>query len=100
PNPWVFTKLFNTQGYTATFLVKLKYFGFNFLTNLHQLRRMTDPTPCHVSNVQQAIDTTKIDKGAIVGNVFHNTFDDDTFEQCLPQLRACLAHAFFQYCTA
>ena len=72
--PRIFTQLFQAQRNTAAFLIKFQYFSFNFLTNFQHFAWMFNTTPCQISNMQQAINATQINKSTVIGNVFHNTF--------------------------
>ncbi len=47
---------------------------------------MLDTFPGHVSDVQQAVDTTEINERAVVGKVFNNAFDCLAFLQIGQQL--------------
>ena len=40
---------------------------------------MVDPPPTHIRNVQQPVNSTQVDKGAKVGDVFHRTATNLTF---------------------
>ena len=49
---------------------------------------MMNTLPGHIGDVQQAIDTAQVQKGAIVGEVFHHAGDNRAFFQALEQLFA------------
>ena len=77
--------------------VELEDLGGNFLTSLNHFARVTDTTPCHVGDVQQAIDTTQVDECAVLGDVLDHTGHDCAFGQSLHQLGALFAHADFHH---
>ena len=47
---------------------------------------MFDPLPRHIRDVQQTVNTAKIDKGTVVGEIFNHTFDRLTLLQILQKL--------------
>ena len=47
---------------------------------------MLDPLPRHIRDVQQTIDTAKVDEGTIVGEILDHAFDRLTLLQILQQL--------------
>src|SRR5690606_29185599 len=96
-NPWILSKLLHAQRNTALLLVELEDFSFNFLTNGQNFRRMTHATPCHVGDVQQTVDTTEVDKRAVVCDVLDDTLDDNAFFQRLKQFLALFTHVGFEY---
>jgi len=49
---------------------------------------MLDAFPGHVGDVQQAVDAAQVDKRAVVGEVFDDTFNGLTFLQVLQQFFA------------
>ena len=90
-HPWILTQLLEAQRYAIALTVKLKDFHIHFLTNFHNLARVLDTLPRHISDVQQSIDTTKIDKCAVVGQVLHYALHRLAFLQVLQQ--------FLTFCT-
>src|SRR5690606_11952208 len=99
-DPGIFAQLLDAQGDTALFLVELENLGFDFLTHLQHLGGVTHTAPCHVGDVQQAVDTAQVDERTVVGDVLDDTLDDGTFVQGLEQLLALFAHAGFENGTA
>ena len=75
PIPRVVAKLFHAKRDPVLILVVTQYPRRYFLANGEHFRRMTNTTPGHIGDVQQAIDTTQIDKCAVIGNVLHNARD-------------------------
>src|SRR5690606_35083201 len=87
-NPGIFAKLLDAQRYAALFLVELEDLGFDFLTDLQHFGRMANAAPCHVGDVQQAVDAAEVDERTVIGDVLDDTLDDRTFVQGLEQLLA------------
>ena len=84
--PWIVTQLFQTQRNTITFAVKTQYPHVQFVTYIDYFAGVADTFPGHVSNMQQTIDTAKINKRAIVGEVLDHAFDNGTFFYVFEQL--------------
>ena len=61
---------------------------------------MADALPGHISDVQQTVDATQVNKRTVVGEVLDDTFDILAFLQRRQQLFALVAVLFFQHCTA
>ena len=49
--------------------VELEYLDLDVIADGHYLGRMLDPSPSHVGDVQQAINTAKVEEGTIVGEI-------------------------------
>ena len=60
---------------------------------------MANSTPRHIRDVQQTVDSTQIDKRAVLGDVLDRTRDDGTFTQGLEKLRTLFALGQFHHCT-
>ena len=78
-NPGIIAHLLEAERYTHTFTIKLQNLNVNFIANLNNFARMFDPLPRHISNVQQAVYATQINKGTVVGEVLDHTLDDRAF---------------------
>src|SRR4029077_19420464 len=63
----------------------------------HDLARMGDAPPCHVGDVQQAVDAAEIDEGAVVGDVLDHALDDLTLFQPRHDLAALLGARLFEH---
>ena len=98
--PWVLGGLFHAQGNTLALGIELQDLNPNAIPNLNHFGRMVDSAPRHVGDVQQAINTTKVDKAAVVGDVhndaFHNLADFQSSKSLGFQFFAFL---FQQYAT-
>ena len=47
---------------------------------------MADALPCNIGDMQQAVNATKIDKGAVIGDVLDHTLKNLTFLQIRDKL--------------
>src|SRR5690606_27364508 len=92
-DPWVFAQLLDAQRDTALFLIELEYLGFDFLAYLQNFRRVANTAPCHVGDVQQAIDTAEVDESAVVGDVLDYALDHSAFAEGFEQFLTLFAHA-------
>ena len=57
---------------------------------------MVDTTPCHVGDVQQAVDAAQVDERTIIGDVLDHAFDHLTLFEVLDDLGALLGAALFE----
>ena len=60
---------------------------------------MTHATPCHVSDVQQTVDTAQVNERAVIGDIFNHALNDRTFLQVFEQFLTIFAHAGFEHST-
>ena len=93
-HPRIFAQLLDAQRDAALFLVELEDLGFDFLTHLQDFGRVTHTTPCHVGDVEQAIDAAQVNERAVVGDVLDHALDHSTFVQGFEQLLTLFAHCW------
>ncbi len=67
--PRRFRLLLHAQRNALTLSVDLQDLDLNLIVDRDQFGRMVDPTPGHVSDMQEAIDPTKINKHAKVSDI-------------------------------
>ena len=96
-HPGIVAHLLEAERYTVLFGIKLQDLGRDFLTSGHHLTGVTHTAPCHVGDVQQTVNTTEVDEGAVFGDVLDNTLNDGTFLEGVHQLGALFAHAGFDH---
>ena len=77
-------------------LVETQYFGFHFLTHFQYFAWVFHTAPSQVGDVQQAVDTAQIHKRTVIGDVFHDTFNQCAFLQVFHQGFAFFAQSGFQ----
>lgn len=89
--PWIFAQLFQAQRYTSTLAVELQHFNSDFVANVYDFARMLNAFPCHVGDVQQAVNATQINECTVVSEVLNDTFNFHAFLQVFQQLIAFCA---------
>ena len=99
-HPGVVAHLLQAQRYAVFLAIELEHFGCEFLTSLHHFAGVAYTAPCHVGDVQQAIDAAQIHKCAVFGDVFNHTINDRAFFEGFEQFGAFFAHAGFHYSAA
>jgi hypothetical protein len=53
------------------------------VADLEQLRRVVDPAPAHVGDVEEAVDAAEVDERTVLGEVLDDALDDLAFLQAL-----------------
>ena len=99
-HPGVVAHLLEAQRHAVLFGVELEDLGGDFLAGRDHFARVTDPAPGHVGDVQQAVNATEVDEGAVFGDVLDHAMDDGAFLEGLHQLGALFAHRGFDHGTA
>ena len=89
--PRIFAQLFQAKGYTSTFAVELQHFNSDFVANVYDFARMLNAFPCHIGNVQQAVNAAQINECTVVSEVLNDTFNFHAFLQVFQQLIALCA---------
>ena len=84
--PWIRQKLLHAKRNTLGFSIKANDLNLDSFTNLQGLRWMADALPCNIGHMQQAVNTAKIDKGAVIGDVLDHTLKNLTFLQIRDKL--------------
>src|SRR6185369_2200696 len=77
--PWIRQGLFDPKRNFPLGTVKFENFGGNLLTRFKNIRRLAHPSPGKIGNMKQPVNSAKIDKCAIVGNIFDRAFDNLSF---------------------
>ena len=80
-NPGIALALLETQADLLVFLVDLQDHDVDFIADRNDLGRMLDvPRPTHLTDVDQALDTTfQLHEGAVVGDGDHASANDSLF---------------------
>src|SRR6056297_97836 len=94
--PRIVLQLLHAEADAVGFLVDLDDLHLDGLTDRQDFRRVVDATPGHVGDVQQAVNTAQIDKGAVFGDVLDDTIDILALGQVADHFGALLGAAFFQ----
>ncbi len=90
-NPRIFAQLFQAEGYTGTLAVELQHFNSDFVANVHDFAWVLNAFPCHISDVQQAVNAAQINECTVVSEVLNDTFNFHAFLQVFQQLIALCA---------
>ena len=86
--PWVVLQLLHAEADALALPVDVEDLDLEFLADLHHLARVGHPAIRHVGDVQQAVDTTQVDEGTEVGDVFDHAGPHLTVLQFLHQVLA------------
>ena len=73
--PRVTLRLLESERDALFFLVDIEHDDVNFLANLKQFARVSEPTPGHISDMEQAIHSIEVDKRAEIGQILDDPFD-------------------------
>ena len=94
--PRIFLQLLHAEADAVGVLVDLDDLYLDGLADRQDLGRVVDPAPCHVGDVQQAVDTAQIHEGAVFGDVLDHTIDILALGEVGDDLGALLGAAFFE----
>src|SRR5262249_7366815 len=61
--------------------IELEHDHAQLIANIEHFRRVSDPPPAHVGDVQEAIDAAQVDERAVIGEVLHDSGEDRTLLQ-------------------
>src|SRR5215216_185226 len=84
--PRIGKELLVTEGDALALAIEFKNLDLNVVANAEQLVRILQTSPRHVGDVQQAVNTAEVDKGAVVGKILDLSFDHDVFFDLLESL--------------
>ena len=99
-HPWVVAHLLQTQRDTVLFGVELQDLGSDFLASSHHFGWVTHAAPCHVGDVQQAVDAAQVHERTVFGDVLDHALNDGAFLEGFHQLGALFAHGGFHHSAA
>ena len=85
--PWIALQLLHAEPEALHLMVNLKNLDADHVADFDNLARMLEPLVAHIGNVQQAIETAKIDEGAVSLDAFHYAIDNLTFAQVIDHIR-------------
>ena len=77
--------------------VEANHLDLDGLPDIQRFRGVVDAPPGDVGDVQQPIDPTQIDKGAVIGDVLDDTVQDLALLEAGDQFRALLGAALLEY---
>jgi hypothetical protein len=99
-HPGIVAHLLQTQGHAVLFGVELQDLGSDFLAGSHHFGGVTHTAPCHVGDVQQAVDAAQVHERTVFGDVLDHALNDGAFLQGFHQLGALFAHGGFHHSAA
>jgi len=70
--PRILRKLFESKCNLLLFAVNMQDLDFDLLINLDHFRWMADSFPAHIRDMQQAVDTTKVNERTEFGDILDN----------------------------
>ena len=94
--PGVRQKLFVTQRHALARSIKSQHLDLDRITNPEEFGRILEPSPRHVSHVQQSINAAQIDERAVVRQILDLSLDDYVFLNLFKRLSLAALIALFQ----
>ena len=88
--PRILAQLLQAEADAVALAVELEHADVHLLADFHHLGRMAHALPCHVGDVQQAVDAAEVDERTVIGEVLDHALDDRAFLQAFQQLLALL----------
>ena len=67
--PWARRELFQAQRDLFPLTIDVEDFDFDLVLDLNHVRRMTDPAPAHVGDVEQTVDAAQVNERTEVGDI-------------------------------
>ena len=92
--PMVFLKLLQTKAYATLLFVIIQHFDGYLLVQRHDIRRMRDPSPREIGNMQQPIDSAQINEDSKVSDILDHAFNNLSFLQLRKDFLADFFQAF------
>src|SRR5579862_1344497 len=96
--PWIRRELLESQRYALLVFVVLQNFDLNLIADIDQILGVSESSPGHVGDVEQAIEAAEIDERAVLGKILDDSGEDRTFLEMLQSLGSLLIlFAFEQF---
>src|SRR5690606_9294019 len=92
--------LLQTEGDFLLLVVDAENHHLEFVVDLHQLARVIDATPSHISDVEQHVDAAQVDERAEVGDVLDDALTAFAYLELLEQLGLLLGPLRFDQAAA
>ncbi len=83
--PRIRAELLETQRDAVALAIELEDLHLELLADAHDLGRVLDALPCHVGDVQQAVDAAEVHERAVVGEVLDDALEHRALLQVLQQ---------------
>src|ERR1022692_2982312 len=94
--PRVRRELFEAQRHALLVAVELQHLHLDLVAHLHQVARVGQATPGHIGDVQQSVNASQVNEGAVVGQILDRAGENSVFVQLLQGLGSLLGLLFFQ----
>ena len=94
--PRIFLQLLHTQRNAVGLFVDLDDLNLHRLANRKDFRGVVHTAPCHVGHVQQTVDTAKVHKRTVFGDVLDDTVHSLAFGQVANDFGALLGTGLFK----
>ncbi len=98
--PRIGLELLHAERDTVGFLVDADDLNLDLLANVEDFRRMVDAAPCHVGDVQQAVDAAEVNERTVIGDVLDDAVNNLAFFEVLNDFRTLLGTGLFENRTA
>ena len=95
--PRIGEQLLDAERDAVRLVVDLDDLDLDRLADVHDLGRMVDAAPCHVGDVQQAVDAAEINERTVFGDVLDHAVDDLTLFEVGHELGALLGAALLEH---
>src|SRR3954447_23367800 len=94
--PRIVQQLLHAERDAVGLVVDLDDLDLHGLADGQHFRRVIDPAPCDVGDVQQAVDAAEINERAVVGDVLDHAIDHLTLFKILPQFLTLFGAGFLE----
>ncbi len=93
-------ELLHAERDAVGFLVDADDLNLDLLADVQDFRRMVDAAPCHVGDVQQAVDAAEVNERTVIGDVLDDAVNNLAFFEVLDDFRTLFGTRFFKNRTA
>ncbi len=94
--PRIGRELLEAQRDALLVFVELEDLDLDLVADIHQVAGMSQASPGHIGDVQQAVDAAQVDERAVLGQVLHHAGENRAFFQVLEGLGLLFVLLFFQ----
>ena len=94
--PRIGLELLHAERDAMGFLVDADDLHLDRLADGEDFGRMVDAAPCHVGDMQQAVDAAEINERTVIGDVLDDAVDDLAFFEVLDDFRTLFGAALFK----
>ncbi len=94
--PRIGLELLHAERDAVGFLVDADDLNLDRLTDVQDFRRMVDAAPCHVGDVQQAVDAAEVNERTVIGDVLDDAFNNLTLFEVLDDFRTLFGTRLFE----